>query len=69
MISWKWCPMIRRRRKLTAQFKQEAVMLVRRSGQRAKRVTKELGVSRLLVAHGQEIRQHHGAVRSEKQSG
>ena len=38
------------RRKFTTEFKQEAVALVRRSGQSANQVAKELGVSQTAVS-------------------
>jgi len=38
------------RRKFTAEFKQEAVALVRRSGQSANQVAKELGVSQTALS-------------------
>jgi len=39
------------RRKFTSEFKQEAVALVRRSGQSANQVAKELGVSQTALSH------------------
>ena len=38
------------RRKFTSEFKQEAVALVRRSGQSANQVAKELGVSQTALS-------------------
>jgi len=38
------------RRTFTAEFKQEAVALIRRSGQSANQVAKELGVSRTALS-------------------
>ena len=39
------------RRKFTSEFKQEAVALVRRSGQSANQVAKELGISQTALSH------------------
>ena len=40
-----------RRRKFTSEFKQEAVVLVQRSGRSANQVAQELGVSQTALSH------------------
>jgi transposase len=49
------------RRKFTAEFRQEAVALVRRSGQSANQVAKELGISQTALSRWlREARRHAG---------
>ena len=50
------------RRKFTAEFRQEAVALVQRSGQSANQVAKELGISQTALSRWlREVRLHAGS--------